>query len=227
VLRQRNVEPTEKDEVDNIRYRQQSNVHDLEMRESLYADDAGLLFSSLEAWQKGVVAIRNRLAQFGLEMHYAHPGETLEDSKTIGIFFPALNGVATDDQPIGLLDEFTVGTKVYTEGRVPWVTSFKYLGCHLSSDLSDVPNVVARVKAASKAYGALSSILRNKDIRMRVRARLYQQLVLPVLLYGSECWRLSTESKRRLATFHHRCCRKIVGVSKWRQCLFVCLFGGE
>ena len=217
VLRGRHIVRTEKRDAQNIRHGQESTVSDLEMRESLYADDAGLLFGSLEAWQKGVVAIRNRLAQFGLEMHYAHPGEKLEDSKTIGIFFPALPRVAAGGQPVGLLDEFTVGSRVYTEGRVPWVTSFKYLGCILSSDLSDVPNVVARVKAASRAYGALSSILRNKDIRMRVRARLYQQLALPALLRGSECWRLSAESKRRLATLHHGCCRKIVGVSKWRQ----------
>ena len=100
---------------------------------------------------------------------------------------------------------------------MPWVTSFKYLGSLLSSDLPDTPNTTARVKAAAKAYGALSRILRDKSIAMEVRARLYVQLVIPVLLYGSECWRLSTESKRVLATFHHGCCRKIVGVSRWRQ----------
>jgi hypothetical protein len=63
----------------------------------------------------------------------------------------------------------------------------------------------------------MSSILRDKNIALEVRSRLYVQLIIPVLLYGSECWQLSADSKRKLDTFHNNCCRKIAGVSEWRQ----------
>ena len=217
VLWNRNLGQTQSLDRDNIKYRTPRSVTDFDLRESLYADDAGLLFGSHAAWQAGLVAIRDRLATFGLEMHYAHPGEDLESSKTVGIFFPAMPGADASTQAIGLLNEFKVGRRTFTTGRIPWVTSFKYLGSHLSSDLSDIPNTTARVRAASKAYGALSPILRDRNIALKVRSRLYVQLVIPVLLYGSECWQLSSESQRKLATFHHGCCRKIAGVSKWRQ----------
>jgi hypothetical protein len=217
VLWDRNLTQTTNMDRDNIKYGMPRSVFDFDLRESLYADDAGLLFDSHTAWQAGLVAIRNRLALFGLEMHSAHPGEELESSKTIGIYFPATKGIDASTQPIGTLDEFNVGHRTYTTGRVPWVTTFKYLGSYLSSDLSDLPNTTARVRAAAKAYGAMSPILRDNNIALQIRSRLYVQLIIPVLLYGSECWKLCAESRRGLNTFHNSCCRKITGVSKWRQ----------
>ena len=186
------------------------------MRESLYADDCGLLFDSWDAWCKGTEAVRNGLARFGLEMHIAKPGDELEGSKTVGVHFPAIPEAAVE-QEIGRLGEFTVGERVYSKGRIPWVSTFKYLGSVLSSDLSETPNTKARIKAATKAFGAMSKILCDRNIRLEVRSKLYTLLVLPVLLYGSECWHVKSESLLLLQSFHRSCCRRIAKVTRWKQ----------
>ena len=47
------------------------------------------------------------------------------------------------------------------------------------------------------------------------KRRVYEGLVLPVLLYSSECWSLREEELRLLRTFHRDCVRTMCRVSMW------------
>ena len=47
--------------------------------------------------------------------------------------------------------------------------------------------------------------------------RLYNALVVPVLLYGSETWTMKAEDERRLAACEMTCIRVILGVSKLQK----------
>ena len=62
-----------------------AGVTNFEVRESLYADDCCALFATAEQLRIGTEALRNHLACFGMEMHYAHPGEELKASKTVAL----------------------------------------------------------------------------------------------------------------------------------------------
>ena len=41
--------------------------------------------------------------------------------------------------------------------------------------------------------------------------------VLSVLLYGSECWTPLKRDMKRLHSFHHRCIRTVLGITKQQQ----------
>ena len=52
----------------------------------------------------------------------------------------------------------------------------------------------------------------SKQLRLETKLRLYNSNVLSVLLYDSECCKLTAKLAHKLETFHNRCLRKILGV---------------
>ena len=57
----------------------------------------------------------------------------------------------------------------------------------------------------------------DKHLRLPIKKRIYDACVLPVLLYGSECWTPLMKHGRKLNSFHHRCFRVILGISNRQQ----------
>jgi len=97
-------------------------------------------------------------------------------------------------------------------GTVSFTQSFVYLGSLLHRDLSDHHDVDARIKKASKAFGALRDrIFSTRDVSERLIGKIYTGGVLAVLLYGCESWCLTAESIFRLRNWHnkriHEMCR--------------------
>jgi hypothetical protein len=79
-------------------------------------------------------------------------------------------------------------------------------------------DVIARLKKASCAFGALRPLLFNSPSISLVAKRLvYTTFVLAVALYGSECWCITAKLWRKLHTFHGQCVRVLCGVSRYRQ----------
>ena len=98
---------------------------------------------------------------------------------------------------------------------MPVVFEFKYLGDYVSSDLSDVCAVEARVSEAGKAFGALrQGVFASHSVTPAAKRRPYEVLVLSILLFGCEGWSLTEESLRRLRVFHAQCVRAMCRVSR-------------
>src|SRR6218665_2528031 len=55
---------------------------------------------------------------------------------------------------------------------------------------------------------------REKSISIATKMKLYYALVVPVLLYGSECWSLRKEDERRLLVAEMSWLRRIIGRSR-------------
>src|SRR6218665_3186362 len=55
---------------------------------------------------------------------------------------------------------------------------------------------------------------REKSISIATKMKLYYALLVPVLLYGSECWRLMKEDERRLLVAEMSWLRRIIGRSR-------------
>jgi hypothetical protein len=49
---------------------------------------------------------------------------------------------------------------------------------------------------------------------MKTKTRIYQSVIAPILLYGSESWPTQEKHVSRLTATEMRCCRKIVGKTK-------------
>jgi len=85
-------------------------------------------------------------------------------------------------------------------------------------------DVDKQLAQASKAFGALrKAVFMNRNLglsvkrSLSVKRRLYNACVLPVLLYGAECWVTLAKHNKKLNTFHHRYLRIILGISNRQQ----------
>jgi hypothetical protein len=58
-------------------------------------------------------------------------------------------------------------------------------------------------------------VLGNNKIRMDIRRRLYEAIVVNIALWGSESWALKEENRAKLEAFHHGCLRRICGWTMW------------
>jgi len=128
-----------------------------------YADDAALPLSSREGFIAATNAIHKHLRLFGLLMHVGAPGKK---SETEAMHCPAQDEeYEAGDTSDLLLD--CGGTVSFTQSSI-------YLGSLPHRDLSDHHDVDARIKKASKAFGALCDhFFSSCDVSERLKGKIY------------------------------------------------------
>jgi len=75
---------------------------------------------------------------------------------------------------------------------------YKYLGVIFDTSGTDDKEISSRVIQARKCIACLNGILWSNDIRKERKLNIYNALIKSSLLYGSEIWRLTENSKRRV-----------------------------
>jgi hypothetical protein len=91
---------------------------------------------------------------------------------------------------------------------------FVYLGGNMSEDASTDQDLRKRIGLACGAMQNLSCIWKSNDISNNTKTRVYETLVLSILLYNSETWILREADKSKLRVFEMNCLRKIQGVTR-------------
>ena len=94
------------------------------------------------------------------------------------------------------------------------VDSFIYLGVKVSPNCTSEAEIGRRLSLAWSAFGRLTQIWQDRNIKTVTKIRLLNSTVIPVLLYASETWTLTSRSCSRLDAFQHRCLRHLMQV-KW------------
>ena len=64
--------------------------------------------------------------------------------------------------------------------------------------------------------GAARHFFDNKEVDKRIKSQNYVAGPLNALLWGCESWNITKNNLRKLAAFHHRAIRRILGI-KWSQ----------
>ena len=100
--------------------------------------------------------------------------------------------------------------------QVESVDSFLYLGSLQSSDGYCRPDIKRRISLTSSVMSSLHRIWRDKRLSLPTKIRLFQALVLSVLLYVSETWTLLAADMKSLEAFYMKCLRQILGI-RWYQ----------
>jgi hypothetical protein len=65
----------------------------------------------------------------------------------------------------------------------------------------------SRVDCYYSVQNLLSSLLISKNLKIKI----YETVILPVVLYGCETWSLTLKEEHRLRVFENRVLRKIFG----------------
>ena len=97
------------------------------------------------------------------------------------------------------------------------VQDFTYLGANISRDGQITSEVTRRIARAARVFGCLRvPVFKNKDLSLATKRAVYRAVVLAVLLYGAETWTMKAVHTRRLNSFHNRCIRTILGVTRYQ-----------
>lgn len=94
------------------------------------------------------------------------------------------------------------------------VDSFKYLGSCFSSDGGVKGDVCMRIQEGVKAFGAMKKVWNERNVTLEVKRELYERIVVPTVMYGSETWAMRAEEKNKLDVTEMNCLRSMCGVTR-------------
>ena len=83
------------------------------------------------------------------------------------------------------------------------VESFVYLGDGISPNGGCEVSTIARICSAWGKFCELLPLLTNQAIPLKSRGKVYNSCIRSVMLYGSECWALTTADVQRLQENEH------------------------
>jgi hypothetical protein len=97
--------------------------------------------------------------------------------------------------------------------QVEQVDKFIYLGHLIGDSTARNAEITRRISAGWGAFFKHKFIYSSRDTPMKHKRRLFNQCVLPAMLYGSETWALTLKEETRLAVSQRRMERIMVGVT--------------
>ncbi len=174
-----------------------SRLECMKVTESQFADDAAVYTKTCEAFERSTAQLVDVATNWGL---------TVSMEKTKGM---VVGGHVDDSDalPVQLAG-----------GQIEMVSDFTYLGSNITSDGEVGEDVKIRIAKAARAFGCLQrAVFQNRKLSLETKRRVYQAAVLSVLLYGAESWAIKIKSVRRLTSFHNRCVRSMMGVTRYQQ----------
>ena len=96
------------------------------------------------------------------------------------------------------------------------VDCFTYLGAHVTRDGGGTLDVKKRTTLAYESFNRLNKIWSARGISRKTKATFFKTLVLSVLLYGCETWKLTKREEKKLDTFQTNCLRRMFCI-RWQQ----------
>ena len=92
--------------------------------------------------------------------------------------------------------------------------SFKYLGSCFSSDGGVKEDVSMRVGEGMKTFGAMKRMWSGRSVTVSVKRELYERIVVPTVMYGSESWGMKVKERDKLDVAEMKCLRSKCGVTR-------------
>ena len=94
------------------------------------------------------------------------------------------------------------------------VDQAKYLDVKIYREAGNKLEITERIAKYSQQVSMLQPILRDRLISKEVKKTIYNTILKPILLYGSESWVLTTKDESRLQAAEMKVIRTIMGKTK-------------
>ena len=167
-----------------IRWTILTKLDDLE-----YADDICLLASTFQHVKRKTEQLNNSSGKIGQEI-------STEKTKQMGI------------NPTSQMSLFVNGQQIET------VSTFTYLGSIMNEKGGTDSDVLCQINKIRAAFASLKPVWRSTVVSLKTKIRLFNSNMKTILLYGSECWKISKEITHKLRVFVHKCLRIILRI-RW------------
>lgn len=155
-----------------------------------FADDINLMSEST----RGLQRITDKVSQQG---------------ERLGL---VINSGKTKVLPIGVEDH---DLQISVNGnKLEQVKEFVYLGAVISQDGRCEADIKRRIGLTWAVFTKLTNIWNCRKLALKIKVRVFEAMVIPVLMYGSECWTLRKQDEQRILVTEMCWLRKILGVSR-------------
>ena len=152
-----------------------------------FADDIALFDDSITSAIQHVDTLQEKASTVGLRINY-----NKTKARVVNI---------TDSQ-----SNLEVGNE-----QIEIVEDFKYLGSKILSSMTDF---LQRRGIAWSNFWRLQRVWQSNQLPLHLKLRLFDALIIPVLLYGSESWTISQTMCDRINAFGTSCYRIMLGVKR-------------
>ena len=95
---------------------------------------------------------------------------------------------------------------------VETVSDFIFLGSKITTDGDCSHEIKRRLFLGRKVMTNLDSIFKSSYITLPTKVRLVKALVIPVVIYGCECWTVKKAEHQRIDAFELWCWRRLLRV---------------
>ena len=97
-----------------------------------------------------------------------------------------------------------------------FVDMFCYLRSVVDSTGGTEADIKARIGKARTVFAQLKKIWKSSIISRKTKMRLFNALVMTVLLYGCQTWKTTKGTIKKLQTFVNKCLRTILKI-RWHD----------
>ena len=98
------------------------------------------------------------------------------------------------------------------------VEEFVYLGSLIHSSTRSTCDISRRSAITRAAMQSLENQIWRSRLAISMKLKLYNTCILPIFLYGSDCWAISKTDARKIDALNQWCLRMQLGI-KWYQFL--------
>lgn len=130
--------------------------------------------------------------------------ELSEKSKKVGL---SLNAEKTKIITNGEPHKVTVDGK-----QVEYVEEYIYLGQLVSFRDCTVKEIQRRIALAWKKFWSLKEIMKNKNVPINIKRKIYECTILPCLTYGCQTWSLRKEDEEKIAICQRKMEKSMLGI---------------
>ena len=169
-----------------------------ELRDLLFADDAAAVTTTRAGLETAAHHFIRVCRRWGMTMSVKKTKFMVVGDRALGDCDP----IAVEGDALG----------------IEHVESFQYLGSLVDSRGGVEEDVKRILGIASSVFGSLrNSVWKDRQLSLKTKRIVYQACIWGTLNFGVESWPLPAKLEAKLETFHNRCLRTIVGVTRMQQ----------